>query len=1006
MTALATALRPLGADAEAIHAFDSDGPGLLPYASMLTARSQPGSDVSYIDGVYEWQNEPLVFLVDGARLQGDQDRLNRLRRLIAMRGDAPYLGVYSGGALDVYQVSLDASTPSQARIEIGLEGIEKASTFAYLGNRRPGVAPGQRQWISQVILNLLGSSIDRLKEVSSIDDEDAISLVGRALLARFLADRQLIPKTIAPNPDASAKLFDNAAGARSTSDWLDQTFNGDFLPLGRSVFRQIPASGYKALGDILHKAPGGQLFLGWQERWDNLDFAHIPVGVLSQAYEHYLRRHAPVKQRKEGGFYTPRPIADLMVRGAFAAIGREGNVHSAKVLDPAAGAGVFLLTVFRELVAARWKYDGIRPDTKILREILYRQIVGFDINEAALRFAALGLYLITIELDPHPVPVRKLRFRNLRGNVLFKVGANEGDKLGSLGPSVGPDHAAKYDLVLGNPPWSSGTKLPGWQFIENKVAAIAAPRIPVEWGAPPLPNEGLDLPFVWRALEWAKDGGQIAFALHARLLFQQGDGMREARRALFGAVDVNGVINGSELRQTKVWPEVAAPFCLLYARNRKPAPGSAFRFVTPRLESSLNDAGTMRIDAANAGYVTSLEVIENPFILKTLTRGSDIDLEVFRRMRARKLVTLGEYWSSRFGTSRGRPNFSGNGYQRLRPSSRVRQDGDGQPGVDAGYLTGMSELTPDAVTKLLIQRQDLGVFDQKRIHDPRSVDLFRGPLLIVHKSPPAGSSRIQVAVSDHDVVFNETYYGYSGRRHLAGKHLVRYLALVLSSQVALWLALILSGEFGFEREVIEKSTIDEIALPSFDSLERADLARSDELFEFIARDPSDANWNEVNRWVASLYGFNERDLQAITDTLTYNLPFAENRNRAQLAATDSEVSRFAKVLTTELGPWARRYGREISVTVETDVRSSPWRFLKIISQSDGGKSPLSSPDWPKFIGLADELAATELVLADDNPHCLWLARLGQARYWSVTAARRVSQRLVWDHVSWLLGKAA
>ncbi|MDW5429133.1 N-6 DNA methylase, partial [Acinetobacter baumannii] len=115
-------------------------------------------------------------------------------------------------------------------------------------------------------------------------------------------------------------------------------------------------------------------FLGWEEKWDYLDFAHIPVGVLSQAYELYLRNHAPIRQRKEGGFYTPRPIADLMVRSSLAALSIEGNAFKAKILDPSAGAGVFLLTAFRELVAERWKYDGVRPSTETLREILYNQI--------------------------------------------------------------------------------------------------------------------------------------------------------------------------------------------------------------------------------------------------------------------------------------------------------------------------------------------------------------------------------------------------------------------------------------------------------------------------------------------------------------------------------------------------------------------------------------------------------------------------------------------------------
>lgn len=999
MVDLATIISGFGGDPAGLRLLDGDGADLLPYATLLTARRSGSDLLGSVSAIYEWQGAPLLFLVDGDTLQ-DDDHLHKIRRLLAMRGDAPYLAIVGPGRLDVYRIALDSKSPGQSRVEWGDGGDDRRAALPRLANIRPQAAISQRNWISNVVLNLLTGSITKLIAIDGVTDEDAISLVGRALFTRFLADRSLLPSELS-GADGGAGLFDDRDKAARTSAWLDSTFNGDLLPLSNDIFAMLPTHAYRSLGDVLRRAPDGQLFLGWQEKWDNLDFAHIPVGVLSQAYELYLRSHAPVRQRREGGYYTPRPIADLMVRASFRALERQDACHKAKVLDPAAGAGVFLLTAFRELAAESWRLEGKRPDTSALRSLLYNQIVGFDINEAALRFAALGLYLMSIELDPNPRPVDKLRFKDLRGKVLHLISADgetEGNELGSLGPLVGEEHIGRYDLVIGNPPWASGTGLPHWSLVRATVSRIAADR-KVSIASPPLPNEGLDLPFVWRAMEWAKPGGQIAFALHARLLFLQGDGMAEARQAMFEALDVTSVINGVDLRQTKVWPEISAPFCILLATNRRPGPGAGFRLISPRLESSLNESGTMRVDALNAEVIASKQLSQTPEILKILFRGTKADFGIVERLRSHGHPTLETFWRDVVGVSSGgHLKGSGNGYQKLRPSSTVRRQGDGLPGEDARALRGLPEINASTFCNIAIDHERLSAFTQERVHRVRSTDIYSGPLVIVHEAPPVLTGRIGVAISEKDVVFNQSFYGYSPADFPEAHILVRYLALILGSELAVWIALVTSGRFGVEREVIEKATLDRIPLPDFRTLARSQKDELLVLFDGLQR--GDTAWDGVDRWVAELYGLGPRDLQVISDTLEFNLPFARSKREAQANPTEDEQVRFCKVLEAELAPWCARFGTRIDVRPLSQPTISPWYGIDVRTTQGGSDTPLSLRDWEGLLRVADEAAASEVVLRDGDEGLL-IGRLAQRRYWSETQARLLAQRIIWSHLDLL-----
>ena len=992
-----------GADPSAFRSLDDECPELLPYATLLTARRDRNATLGMVEAVYEWQGAPLVFLVDADSVEND-DQLQLIRRLLAMRGDAPYLGVVAPGSLRIYRIALDRKSLRRARIGSEDWGGARSTVFARLGNVRPEAAITNRGWISNVVLNLLSGATTRLIDEFKVSHEDAISLVGRALFTRFLADRSLLPEGRS-EPGTAASLFDTREVAEKTSDWLDTTFNGDLLPLSVGIFDLLPVQAYGVLGDVLRRAPDGQLFLGWEEKWGNLDFAHIPVGVLSQAYELYLREHAPTKQKSEGGYFTPRPIADLMVRASFRALERRDTGESVRVLDPAVGGGMFLLTAFRELVAEHWRANGRRPDTHMLRRILYEQMVGFDINEAALRFAALGLYLLSIELDPNPRPVDKLRFERLRGTVLHQVkgeGEKEGTALGSLGSRVGEEHKGRYDLVVGNPPWPSGTKLPEWNRVCETVARIAADR-GIANAKPPLPNEVLDLPFVWRAMEWARPDGQIAFALHARLLFQQGDGMPTARQALFEALDVTSVVNGVELRQTKVWPQISAPFCILFATNRTPGVEAGFRFISPRIEYSLNSAGGMRIDAVNADIVPSRQLVDTPEILKILFRGSRADLGIVERIRAQGHPTLADFWREMIGvTGRGQLRGSGNGYQRLRESSQAGQTRDGSPGADASHLQGRREIMHKSFRSILVDNETLNTFSLDRVHRPRSEDLFSGPLLIVYQSPPSAASRIRVAISDEGVVFSETFYGYSARSHPDAALLVRYLALVLGSRLVVWFALVTSGKFGFERDVIEKATLDRIPLPDFNKLE---TARRREVAMLVSGLQSGrVTWAMVDEWVWDLYGLGKRDLQVIRDTLEFNLPFAANKRHAQAIPSPAEREQFCEVLRTELRPWCDRFGSTLVVDEIPPLAMSPWQAIAVRPARRESEDTVPASHWEGLVRAADEAAASEM-LVDNGSDGLLIARLAQRRYWSETQARLLAQRIAWSHVERLKGHA-
>ncbi len=124
----------------------------------------------------------------------------------------------------------------------------------------------------------------------------------------------------------------------------------------------------------------------------------------------HLRPSASAARKTTGTFYTPRAIADALVRDTLAPLveGRSPEqILALRVLDPAMGSGAFLVAVERFLTAA-WERaliergdvagddvsDTDRAATR--RLIASRCLFGVDRNPMAVQLAQLSVWLATL----------------------------------------------------------------------------------------------------------------------------------------------------------------------------------------------------------------------------------------------------------------------------------------------------------------------------------------------------------------------------------------------------------------------------------------------------------------------------------------------------------------------------------------------------------------------------------------------------------------------------------
>ncbi|MBR8235741.1 MULTISPECIES: class I SAM-dependent DNA methyltransferase [unclassified Burkholderia] len=963
------------------------------------------------DAVVESSGQPFAYVIRGNRLgdlpQGVQARLAELVRVLACRSDARYLCVVRPGVLDVYPLAIFESAPPPLKLR---DKDDRPSWRALLSAGVPlssstAQSRANEKWLETLLFQLLVDAARGIQKAApGFSIQQVIALVGRALFFRFLVDRGIVTESstssISSKEQSLVSMFADAASLVDTCRWLDKTFNGDLLSLGDKDYEGLIRLAGKNIGticwhltNIQHRSVGGQLPLDWS----GIRFRHVPVDVLSQVYEDFAHEFVPDLARATSVHFTPRQLAEVVIDGAFSAV-RSCAPHYAKVLDPSAGAGVFLVLAFRRLVAERWRAFGTRPSRTDIRQILMTQLTGFDINRDALNISALSLYLAALELDPAPSPLSELKFEKLIGSVLHVVdvealgGENADDELGSLSTRVRAIYQKSFDIVVGNPPWtglkgeaavalnncmtglladlatpSPGlSKVPDVEFSsesqsisrESEDDAMVPSQLVARYGSP-------DVAFLLASARWAKPAGALGFALHARLLFQPE--AYELRRRVFSAVRVTGIMNFAALRQDKkLWPTNSAPFMLLVAQNEKPVGGESFFFVSPKHEPQLAEMGQFRVDPSAAISIPLRLIGSSVYALKAVFKGGLLGVDLLNRIQKKSSRTVAQqlesanlkFWS---------------GYQLGKELKRTQS---------AAHLEGLPLAT---LAMRFSVPKHATPFGLTHVQWPRAREIYRGPLLLFRESPKSDRALRGALYAESDAAYSESFFGLSfhGRKTL--KPLVDLLYVLSYSDLFLYYQLLTSPKFGVERDSSLQSDLDAFPLVDIDGVD-GNLRKEVAAVAAALRSGEEC-WNRVDSVMASLYDLSAADEQLIQDTLAMELPFTGTRKGASESVTPVQLQAYTETFNRLVRPFLKGRCEDIAYP-SLEQYIDGWAFVEMQSPHSTEDADHDSPvaDLKAMASLAGTYWSSQICVRRKDGSQL-MGQLSQSRYWTRTQAR-------------------
>jgi len=225
--------------------------------------------------------------------------------------------------------------------------------------------------------------------------------------------------------------------------------------------------------------------------------------VIGLIYEELIpedERHAL------GQFYTPKPIAELIVRWSI-------RSPDDKILDPGCGSGTFLVEAYKRLAELKLRrpFNEIKHVPEDVHRQILRQLYGVDINEFPTHLTTMNLAMKNVRAPSEVMNIFSRDYFTILPNqkilAPYKVKTPQGEKEAEI---VFKD----FDVVVGNPPYTRWNQIS--EDTRRKILDLYKETLIryklykfVTGGAIP----GIFIPWIVHSTGFLKEGGRLGMII-------------------------------------------------------------------------------------------------------------------------------------------------------------------------------------------------------------------------------------------------------------------------------------------------------------------------------------------------------------------------------------------------------------------------------------------------------------------------------------------------------------